>query len=68
MREGGPAEAAGIEEGDVIIALKGIPTPDIETYTEVLDEQIIGRTVSVKVKKGEAEVDLQVKVGSRSGM
>jgi uncharacterized iron-regulated protein len=68
LREGGPAEAAGIEEGDVIIALKGIPTPDIETYTEVLDEQIIGRTVSVKVKKGEAEVDLQVKVGSRSGM
>jgi S1-C subfamily serine protease len=68
VREGGPAEAAGIEEGDVIIALKGIPTPDIETYTEVLDEQIIGRTVSVKVKKGEAEVDLQVKVGSRSGM
>ena len=68
VREGGPAETAGIEEGDVILAVKGIPTPDIETYTEVLDEQIIGRTVTVKVRKGEAEVDLQVKIGSRSGM
>lgn len=68
VREGGPAETAGIEEGDIIVALKGIPTPDIETYTEVLDEQIIGRTVTVKVRKGDAEVDLQVKVGSRSGM
>jgi uncharacterized iron-regulated protein len=68
VREGGPAEAAGIEEGDIIVALKGIPTPDIETYTEVLDEQIIGRTVTVKVRKGDAEVDLQVKIGSRSGM
>ena len=66
VREGGPAEAAGIKEGDAIVALKGIPTPDIETYTEVLDEQIIGRTISVKVRRGDAEVDLQVKVGSRS--
>lgn len=65
VREGGPAEAAGIEEGDVILSLKGIPTPDIETYSEVLNEMIIGRTITVKVKKGDAEVDLQVKIGSR---
>jgi len=71
VREGGPAEQAGIAEGDVIVALKGIPTPDIEIYTEILDEQIIGRTITVRVHKagveGEAEVDLQVKVGSRPG-
>ena len=65
VREGGPAGAAGIEEGDIIVSLKGIPTPDIETYTEVLDEQIIGRTITVRVRRGDAEVDLQVKVGSR---
>ncbi|MFT7537767.1 MAG: hypothetical protein ACI85K_003728 [Hyphomicrobiaceae bacterium] len=28
----------------------------------------MGRTVTVKVRKGDAEVDLQVKIGSRSGM
>jgi uncharacterized iron-regulated protein len=71
VREGGPAEVAGIEEGDVIVALKGIPTPDIEMYTEILDEQIIGHTITVRVHKasaaGNAEVDLQVKVGSRAG-
>jgi uncharacterized iron-regulated protein len=67
VREGGPAAVAGIEEGDVIIALKGIPTPDIETYMEVLEEQIIGQTITVSVHRGEAEVDLQVKIGSRPG-
>ena len=71
VREGGPAESAGIKEGDVIVALKGIPTPDIEMYTEILDEQIIGHTITVRVHKagaeGNAEVDLQVKVGSRAG-
>lgn len=71
VREGGPAEKAGIKEGDVIVALKGIPTPDIEIYTEILDEQIIGHTITVRVHKadaeGDAEVDLQVKVGSRGG-
>ena len=71
LREGGPADVAGIEEGDVIVALKGIRTPDIETYTEVLDEQIIGSTVTVRIHKAEteasAEVDLQVQVGSRGG-
>lgn len=70
VREGGPADLAGIEEGDVIVALKGIPTPDIEMYTEILDEQIIGRKITVRVRKadaeGDAEVDLQVKVGSRA--
>lgn len=67
VREGGPAEAAGIEEGDVIVAVMGIPTPDIEMYSEVLNELLIGRTVTVRVQRGEAEVDLQVEVGSRSG-
>ena len=67
VREGGPAEKAGIKEGDVIVSLRGIPTPDIEMYSEVLDEQFIGRTVTVRVRKGDAEVDLQVKIGSRPG-
>ncbi|MBL9078149.1 MAG: ChaN family lipoprotein [Planctomycetes bacterium] len=65
VREGGPAYTAGIEEGDYITAIAGVEVPDVQTYAEVLDEQIIGRTVTVRVRRGDAEVDLQVKIGSR---
>ena len=67
VTEGSPAEQAGIEEGDAILAVNGIPTPDIEVYMEVMNTLLIGRTVTVRVRREEAEVDLQVKVGSRPG-
>ena len=63
--EGRPAFEAGIEQGDRILAINGQPTLDLEEYTEVLDGLIIGRTVTVRVRRETAEVDLKVKVGSR---
>ena len=66
VREGGPAARAGIVSGDFIIALDGVPTPDIETYAEVLDMQVIGRKATVRVRRNTGEVDLEVVVGSRS--
>ena len=65
VRAGGNAELAGIEEGDVIVALAGKATPDVESYTDVLDGLRIGRTVTVRIRREGAEADLQVKVGSR---
>ena len=64
--EGRPAFEAGIESGDRILAINGQPTLDLEEYTEVLDTLIIGRTVTVRVRRETAEVDLKVKVGSRA--
>gem|GEM_PF-1206408 len=64
--EGRPAFEAGIEQGDRILAINGQPTLDLEEYTEVLDGLIIGRTVTVRVRRETAEVDLKVKVGSRA--
>jgi uncharacterized iron-regulated protein len=66
VRGGGPAEEAGIEEGDYVVALAGVAVTDVDSYTEVLDAQIIGKTITVRVRRGEAEVDLQVRVGARS--
>lgn len=65
VREGGPAEAAGIEAGDVIVAIAGVRVTDVEHYTEVLDAQKIGKAIPVRVRRESAEVELQVKVGSR---
>lgn len=66
VRAGGAAEKAGIEAGDVITALAGVPVTDVQHYTELLDRQTIGKAVTVRVRRAGAEVDLQVVVGSRS--
>lgn len=65
VRDGSPADLAGLEEGDVLIELAGIAVEDAQSYTEVLDEQRIGSTVPLKVRRGDQVVELQVKVGTR---
>lgn len=65
VRPGGPAETAGIEAGDVLVALNGTAIKDIEHYTELLDALTIGKAATVRVRREGAEVDLQVLVGSR---
>lgn len=65
VREGGPAAAAGLEAGDVILELAGHPVADVNEYTEVLNTLKIGRKVAVKIRRGNIEAALQVLVGSR---
>ena len=65
VREGGAADKAGIEAGDIIVAIAGVTVTDVESYTETLDAQKIGKTITVRVRRESAEVDLQVTVGSR---
>jgi len=62
---GGSAEKAGIEAGDVIVALGGIEVDGVEHYTELLGKLTIGKDVTVPVRRDGAEVDLQVTVSSR---
>jgi uncharacterized iron-regulated protein len=66
VREGGAAAAAGLQAGDVIVALNGQKVDDVEHYTEVLDELLIGKTVPVRVLRDGKELELQIKIGSRS--
>lgn len=66
VREGGAAQKAGIEAGDVITVMAGVPVRDVQHYTELLDLQTIGRAVTVRVRRAGAEVDLQVVVGMRT--
>jgi uncharacterized iron-regulated protein len=66
VREDGPAAVAGIQAGDIIVSLGGRTVTDMESYTEALGAQRIGRLVPVRVRRGEIEVEFQVKVASRS--
>jgi putative serine protease PepD len=60
---GGPAEAAGIQPGDVIVAVDGKETPTTEALGAVLADLKPGDKVPVTVNRGGAEQDLQVTLG-----
>lgn len=66
VREGGSAYKAGIEPGDYIVNLGGIDVPDVQSYAEALDQMVIGKTITVRIRRDDAEVALQVLVASRS--
>jgi len=66
VRENGPAYKAGIEPGDYIVDVNGIAVTDVQSYTEALDQQIIGKTITIRIRRDDAEVALQILVGARS--
>ena len=50
----GPAEAAGLQAGDLIIVLDGVPVLGIDDLLRVLDHERIGRRVPiVALRRGE---------------
>ena len=63
VTEGGPAEAAGIEQGDVILRFDGQEVGEMRKLPRMVAETGIGKAVEVVVwRKGE-EVMLQVELG-----
>lgn len=60
VRPEGPAEAAGIQGGDIIIEIGGKDVQDIYDYMHRLGELKKGQTVDVKVKRGEETLSFAV--------
>jgi hypothetical protein len=54
-----PAALAGLLAGDVIVALGGEPTPDLNALREVLFLKNAGDRVKVKVRRGEKEIEVE---------
>lgn len=61
VTENGPAHVAGIVKGDYIIEMDGTQISDIYEYMNVLKRMKKNTTVTVKVKRGEEIVKLDVK-------
>jgi S1-C subfamily serine protease len=67
--EGGtPAWQAGLQEGDVIVALDGKPVTGVDDLHRLLTDERVGRKVSVTVlrngRKGEIDI-VPVEAGAR---
>ena len=60
---GGPADKAGIEQGDVIVNFDGRTVGDSKDLPRVVASTPVGKTVTVKLFRDGKEVERQAKVG-----
>ncbi|MBA4424129.1 MAG: peptidase [Syntrophus sp. (in: bacteria)] len=60
---GGPADKAGIEQGDVIVNFDGRPVGDSKDLPRIVALAPVGKTVAVKLLRDGKEVERQAKVG-----
>ena len=65
VRPDGPAERAGLEDGDVIVEMEGNPIDEFQDYNDLLNELSPGDKIQVRVKRGDELLDFEVIVGSR---
>jgi len=65
LADGGPAAAAGLRQGDLILAVDGEPTPTVDAVHKLLGRQTIGRTLTVRVLREGKVLDMQATVAGR---
>ncbi len=63
LTEGGPAEEAGLEQGDVIIEFDGKEIAEMRALPLVVAETPIGKTVSVEVWRRDKKHTFKVEIG-----
>ena len=61
--EGGPAEKAGVQPGDVIIGFDGKDVPDMRRLPRIVAETPINKETTLDVWRKGKDVQLKVKVG-----
>jgi S1-C subfamily serine protease len=65
VAEGGPAEAAGLQEGDVVLKLDGLATPSVDAIHKLLTRDRIGKKVALDVLRNGARTKLDLAVVAR---
>jgi S1-C subfamily serine protease len=58
LAEGGPAAAAGLRPGDLILAVDGEPTPSVDAIHRLLGRHAIGRALALRVLRDGKLLDL----------
>jgi len=65
VREGSPAERAGLQAGDVVVGFGGEEVTDIYTYTYALRDHEPGDVVEIVVERDGSRVTVQAVLGER---
>jgi S1-C subfamily serine protease len=65
VESGGPADAAGLILGDVILSVDGNEVGQVEQLQEILSGDRVGRAVPVRVARGGEPREIAVTVGER---
>jgi regulator of sigma E protease len=61
VSSGLPAEAAGLEEGDRILAVNGVPVPDFAALGEIIQKQAaISPVLGFRIERNGSQLDLSV--------
>jgi len=63
VKEEGPAEKAGLKQGDVITAFQGTPIEDAMTLQRAVTRSPVGSKAAVKITRDGQENDLSVTIG-----
>ena len=60
VEEGGPADQAGLEEDDVIVALEEQPTTTVDDLHKLLTQLPVGQPATVRLLRGERRLERMV--------
>ncbi|MEJ2430830.1 MAG: ChaN family lipoprotein [Deltaproteobacteria bacterium] len=64
--EGGGAQKAGLEKGDILLSVGGVKVKNLADIKANLAPKYVGDTVNVRVRRDEAELEFMVKLGAPS--
>ena len=67
VTEGGPADKAGIQAGDIMTQFNGRPIMDMESLVEIVAKTEVGTSVPVHIiRNGETPLDVTLVVGDKN--
>jgi len=62
---GSPADEAGLQEGDIIVAVNGRQVDDNHTLPDLINAHRPGDTIALAVLRGRRELRVEVELGTR---
>jgi membrane-associated protease RseP (regulator of RpoE activity) len=65
VRAGSPADAAGLEAGDIVVELGGKAVSDLQTYSDALYSHRPGVEIAIAVIRNGERLTLKAKLGTR---